>query len=258
MRMTVGQSRRCWWWCCALIFASVAPASAHHRALGGSTAGLSIPSISHAQMAILDANRGAILAVAGRQARADSVAQRLETYVNLQVFACAWGLVPGSLQDEASPFNECTHAYLAGTQALLKRLRLAYATDAEVQALGRKVELEMLEGRAASVLCQFSGEPFNTAEVVAPSWHGLPVDPLSSLTAILSLLAATAGLTLAASRRSSATQSGVSIGRLARCLVGGQLRSATAAGLLGPLRAKRREIRRTMPPAGQSAASPGN
>jgi hypothetical protein len=38
---------------------------------------------------------------------------RIENYVNLQSFACLWGLVPGSLKDEGSPFNECAHAYLA-------------------------------------------------------------------------------------------------------------------------------------------------
>ena len=48
---------------------------------------------------------------------------RLEDYLSLQSFACLWGLVPGSVTDEASPFNECSHAYLAAARALLLHLR---------------------------------------------------------------------------------------------------------------------------------------
>ena len=73
---------------------------------------------------------------------------RLEDYLNLQSFACFWGLVPGSITDENSPFNECSHAYLAAGRALLLQLNREPGADHKaIDALISKIEVEMLADR---------------------------------------------------------------------------------------------------------------
>ncbi len=116
-------------------------------------------------MAVIADNMPAILAVADRQTGLDETARRLRAFVDWQYFFCFCGLVPGSLKDEESPFNECSHAYLAGTQALLLELRQTRGDRADVRALVDKVGLDMVRNSAALVLCRFSGEAFNTADV---------------------------------------------------------------------------------------------
>ena len=65
----------------------------------------------------------------------DMTAWRLEDYLSLQSFACLWGMVPGSITDEDSPFNECAHAYLAAGYALKGETERARAELAEAQGL---------------------------------------------------------------------------------------------------------------------------
>jgi hypothetical protein len=60
-------------------------------------------------MSVIEGSRAAILDLAGRQFRTDRDFQRLSSFVSLQFFYCLWGAVPGSLEDEESPFNECAH-----------------------------------------------------------------------------------------------------------------------------------------------------
>ena len=150
----------------ALLLAT--PAAAHRSTTGGPTSGLSIPSVTHGQMTVLADNRRAIFDLADTQYPTDPEMRRLQAFVALQYFYCGFGLMPGSLSDEASPFNECAHAYLAGTRALLLHLKEMPGDRAAKQALGRKIDVEMLERNAAMVLCQFSDEPFNTADVIIP------------------------------------------------------------------------------------------
>ncbi len=69
-------------------------------------------------MAVISGYRGAILDLAQRQTQTDPTFRRLYNHGNLQYTYCLWGLMPGSLMDEESPFNECSHAYLATTKAL--------------------------------------------------------------------------------------------------------------------------------------------
>jgi hypothetical protein len=166
---------------CALLFAAPAPAWAHHQgsAQAASTEGISIPSLSHGQMAVIADNRAAILDLAARQTPTDPVMRRLESFVNLQYFARMWGIVPGSLDDENSPFNECSHAYLAATRALLVHLQDMMGDRTAVRALVAKIELEMLGHGASLVLCRYSDEPFNTAEVIGPHWRDIPFHPPS-------------------------------------------------------------------------------
>jgi hypothetical protein len=40
----------------------------------------------------------------------------------------------------------------------------------------------MLREDAALVLCRYSDEPFNTAEVIAPHWRDIPFHPPSLMT----------------------------------------------------------------------------
>ncbi|HWT97665.1 MAG TPA: hypothetical protein VN229_08610, partial [Terriglobales bacterium] len=82
--------------------------------------------------------------------------------------------VPNSITDEASPFNECSHAYLSATQALLLHMREMKGDQSQVQALVKKIELQMLLHNASLVLCRFSDEPFNTADVISPNWSEIP------------------------------------------------------------------------------------
>ena len=122
-------------------------------------------------MQVIAANLPAIRDLAERQDPTDLTMRRLQDFVNLQEFACLWGMVPGSLTDEASPFNECAHSYLAGARALLMHLRQMPGGDRRgVDALASRIELEMLSGDASLVLCRYSDEPFNTDEVIAPHW----------------------------------------------------------------------------------------
>src|SRR5689334_2002682 len=102
-----------------------APAWVHREAAGRQSPAnaIVIPNLSHGQMAVIAAHRGEILDLAARQIPTDPTMRRLEGYINLQYFECMWGLVPGSVEDENSPFNECSHAYLAATRALLVHLR---------------------------------------------------------------------------------------------------------------------------------------
>jgi len=86
-----------------------------------------------------------------------------------------WGIIPGSLKDDNSPFNECTHAYLAATRALLLHLQEVTGGDrAEVRTLAATIEREMLDNRASLAICRYSDEPFNTAKVIGPHWSSIP------------------------------------------------------------------------------------
>jgi hypothetical protein len=153
------------------------PAWAHGQATAheATPGGISIPNIAHGQMAIMAAHKAAILDLAERQIPTDPTMRRLESFINLQFFACMWGILPGSLRDENSPFNECTHAYLAATRALLLHLQEMTGGDrAAVRALARRIERETSDDGASLVICRYSDEPFNTAEVIGPHWSRIP------------------------------------------------------------------------------------
>ena len=155
-------------------------------------------------MQVIAANLSAIQDLAERQDPTDLTMRRLQDFVNLQKFACLWGVVPGSLTDEASPFNECAHSYLAGAQALLLHLEQMPGGDRlGVKALVNKIELEMLSDNASLILCRYSDEPFNTDEVISPRWSRIPrhLPSLATFAAVLSLLA---GATVLPLRRAGA------------------------------------------------------
>lgn len=164
-----------------LLVAPMAPARAHHLGVAhtGPARELSIPNLSHGQMTVIAANRSAILELAAEQTPTDPMMRRLQGYINLQTFACMWGMIPGSVDDENSPFNECSHAYLAGTRALLMHLLAMHGDRATVRALAEKIEFEMLQNKASLVTCRYSDEPFDTADIIGPHWNEIPCHPMS-------------------------------------------------------------------------------
>ena len=157
-------------------------------------------------MAVIANNLSAIWSLADQELPGDLVMRRLRDYTNLQSFACFWGMVPGSIRDEASPFNECAHAYLAGAQALLMHLRQmpgVYHKPAE--ALVAKIELEMLQNNTSLALCRYSDEPFNTDAVIWPRWTEVPFHP-PTMGTLLGLLTLIGGVTLWSTQRSARLQ----------------------------------------------------
>jgi hypothetical protein len=144
------------------------PASAHSSVPVGPTSGIAIPGLSHGQMAVIARYRHRITTLAERQVRTDETLRRLLNYANIQFTYCLWGLVPGSVRDEDSPFNECSHAYLAATNALLVHLQRMKQNPEEVDRLISDIDADMVRNRTSFVLCRYSGEAFNTASFITP------------------------------------------------------------------------------------------
>lgn len=183
------------WLFATVLFVSVPfSAMAHRTTPASSTAGLTLPSVSHGQMAVLASYRVAVMDLAAAQYPADEKMQQIQTFIALQHFACAWGWMPHSVSDENSPFNECSHAYLAGVRLLLLHLETMQGDRSAVRALRANVDRAMLKTHASLVLCNFSNEAFNTADVVVPHPSDVLTDSASlAALAILALLAAMAG-----------------------------------------------------------------
>lgn len=173
----------------------VGMARAHRGAGNADDSGIAIPALTHGQMAVVAAYRGEILALAARQPRTDETFRRLLNFGNIQYAYCLWGLVPGSLRDEASPFNECSHAYLSAAQALLVTMRAMNASGsplkADAEALVSRIDADMVRNGASFVLCQFSSEDFNTASLIRPAWTAIPGHAPSSVS--FAILAAAMG-----------------------------------------------------------------
>jgi hypothetical protein len=174
------------------VVVALSPCEAHRLSVrsGPPPAGVSIPSLTHGQMAVISDNLSAIRALASSRIGFDMTTWRLEDYLNLQSFVCLWGLAPRSITDENSPFNECAHAYLAAGRALLLQLRSAPGVDHKaVEALISNIETEMLANGASLTLCRFSDEPFNTNEIIYPHWSEIPSHPPTAAIALAVLVA---------------------------------------------------------------------
>ncbi|WP_454917948.1 hypothetical protein [Xanthobacter sediminis] len=168
-------------------------ASAHRRADPQAVAarGLGIPNLTHGQMAVMDAFAPAVRALASDGGRTDEIFRRLANFAALQRTYCLWLALPGSVADEASPFNECAHAYLAALRALLLHMQDMPERRPAAQALAAEIEGEMIRHAASLNLCRSSAEDFNTAEVIMPEWREIPAHGPSLLTlAGMALLAA--------------------------------------------------------------------
>lgn len=146
-------------------------------------------------MAVIADYRGEILALAARQARTDPTFRRLLDFGNIQYTYCLWGMVPGSLRDEDSPFNECSHAYLSAAQALLVHMRSMGEGAEAAEALISRIDADMVRNKASFAQCQFSGETFNTANVIFPIWRDVP-SHAPSLVALSTLAVTFAGGTI--------------------------------------------------------------
>jgi hypothetical protein len=182
----------------AMVAATPSPAWAHREATGRAAPAesISIPNLSHGQMAVIADHRSAILDLAARQMPTDPTMRRLEAFINLQFFDCFWGLVPG------------THAYLAATRALLLHLQEMPGDRTRVRALVARIENEMLGNNASLVLCRYSDEPFNTAERIPPHWGEIPfhLPSLMTFSGLALLMASLAAIGLARVFRSSAAR----------------------------------------------------
>jgi hypothetical protein len=155
------------------------PACAHHRSSAAAlkAGAIAIPALTHGQMAVIARHRGEIVDLAEAQVPTDETMRRLLAHAKLQRFACWFGLMPGSIADEASPFNECAHAYLAATRALLLHLRRMPGDASAANALAEAIELEMLRDSISLAMCAYSEEPFDTGEIIGPRWVAIPKHP---------------------------------------------------------------------------------
>ncbi|CDX16301.1 conserved exported hypothetical protein [Mesorhizobium plurifarium] len=166
-----------------------APAQAHSGSSVPPPPGIQIPSLTHGQMAVIARYRGDILALAQAQTVTDPTFRRLYNHGNLQYTYCLWGLMPGSLGDEESPFNECSHAYLATAKALLTYMATMPSAAHGAKALISDIDAEMVRSGASWILCQFSGETFSTGAVIEPRWRTVFLH-LPSLAVLLATTAA--------------------------------------------------------------------
>jgi hypothetical protein len=175
------------------LFACATSAEAHTKRTAASTAGLSIPNLSHGQLRVMATYKNAILDLANREPRPDAEARTLQNFINLQFTYCLWGLVPGSLGNEDSPFNGCTHAYLAASKALLHRLERTSSNPSPVRDLAMRISVDMIREESALEICANGVEPFNTADIIMPEWSGVPFNPIVVLYSSIAFLV-TAGL----------------------------------------------------------------
>jgi hypothetical protein len=152
------------------MFAWAPGTSAHGFRPAGPAEGIRIPSLTHGQMAVLAGYRGEIMDLAARHADTDEAFRRVMNYANIQYSVCMWGLVPGSITDETSPFNECSHGYLAATRTVLQRMQDMPAPHPRVDDLASRIDADMVRHQASLVLCQYSDEAFYTGAVIYPNW----------------------------------------------------------------------------------------
>lgn len=151
--------------------------------------GIQIPALVHNQMLGLESNRAAVVALAAKVAPADAVANKLRAFVGEQFAACGYGLVPYAVADTLSAFHACSHAYLAGTKALLMRVGELAPADADVKALNAKVDADLFAYGVGVAMCLNSAEGFDTARVVPPDWTAARTAMAPYLLALLILAA---------------------------------------------------------------------
>lgn len=154
-----------------------ADALAHRNDRPRDLSGIPITSITHGEMAIFERHVGGIFALADRVRNADQTFMTLLRYSRLQYADCLWGLVPTSVSDEESPFNECSHAYLAAAKDVLFKMRDMPVVGSEAAGLVSRISYEAALEGAVFVGCLYSGEGFNTADRVRPHWHDVPSHP---------------------------------------------------------------------------------
>ncbi|MDR6821113.1 hypothetical protein J2X76_006314 [Neorhizobium sp. 2083] len=140
-------------------------------------------------MAVIEEHRSEIDALASWVAVKNPEIRKLLEFSREQYARCLWGIVPRSIEDEASPLNECSHAYLAADREMLVRMRNLPIWQDKAIALFDDVEADMINRSSSLVLCAFSATTFNTASPVNPDWHDFATHVPSLLTAIGAALA---------------------------------------------------------------------
>lgn len=171
-------------------------ALAHRDRAPQDTSGLSIPFVTHGEMAILASYRTRILALGSLGSYDDRDLHKLMAFAKAQHARCLWNLVPGTLSDEASPFNECAHADLAGTKAVVLRARDVPRLSARANILISEIEHQMILSGATLIGCAYSNSSFNTAEIVGPHWRSVP-EHWPSFVSLSSLTVGLGGLGMA-------------------------------------------------------------
>jgi hypothetical protein len=147
---------------------------AHSNYKPTDTSGIAMPSLSHGEMAVISDYRARILDIAGQVNQTDPIFRRLLNYGAIQYSYCLWGVAPGAISDEQSPFNECAHAYLSAAKSLLFHMREMPDVAGQADALISEIDADVVRSGAALINCQYSGESFNTAEFIRPHWENLP------------------------------------------------------------------------------------
>lgn len=186
-------------WRCRLVVVAMllacAPVRAHYQSPHeGPNVGIAIPAITHGEMPVVAKYRAEILDRAARQPRTDPTLRRLAGFVSLQHFACFWGLVPGSLADEASPFNECSHADVAGARALLAHMAAIPGDQSPATALEARIETELASDPGASAVCSNSTESFDSGIIIGPDCQLAPAHLPTVLTFFALAALAAAGI----------------------------------------------------------------
>jgi len=180
----------------------ITPAGAHHQGSSdGPIRGVAILAISHGEMPIVAKYRSQVLDLAVRQPVTDPTLRRLAGFVSLQTFSCFWGLVPGSLSDEQSPFNECSHAYLAGVRELLVHMTAMPGNQSAAKELEARMDAEIAANPNRNVVCSNSGQIFDSADVIGPDWQLAPLHVPTVLTFSAFVMLFVAGLAVAGRRR---------------------------------------------------------
>lgn len=176
--------------CMSLLPFAAAEASAHQRTAGGPHTGIAIAEISHGEMIMMAQYRDRIIDLASAATDTNEPFRRVLNYAQIQYAYCFWGKMPGGVTDETSPFNECSHAYLAATKAVLLQMRGMPREAAVAGEIISSIDAGMVLRGLALITCEFSGEAFNTADVVRPRWSDVPTHAASmaSLTAMGALL----------------------------------------------------------------------
>ncbi|RDJ09007.1 hypothetical protein [Rhizobium grahamii] len=159
-----------------------AVAEAHQRSSSGPHTGNAIAEISHGEMIMIAEYRDRIIDLAAQATDTTEPFRRVLNYAQIQYAYCLWGRMPGGVTDETSPFNECSHAYLAATKAVLLSMRSMGGEAVQAEAIVSAIDAGMVLRGLALITCEFSGETFNTADIIRPSWGDVPQHPASMAT----------------------------------------------------------------------------
>lgn len=172
--------------------------AAHGGSSSGNQTGIPIPSLTHGEMAVIAPYYGRIIALAENVSDTDETFRRLLNFAQIQRAYCLWGMMPGSVSDEESPFNECSHAYLAAAKAVLLHMRTMKNETAPVGDLVSEIDATLMRNNLSLILCKFSGESFNTADLIRPKLADIVLHAGSLMAILSAVLATVAGLWLTA------------------------------------------------------------